>query len=392
MAGFRQTRVHVSGKKSHHQIGLVQGQFGRLPLTAFLDKLVEFGFDGFELASWGVDLSRAATLDGAKALAGEIMAEVSARGLAIFSVAAHLQGQVLGDEPSTLGLQFQGGKPVELYNAWREAGNVPPKNDPYFVPPDVAEAMVVQAREDLLAAGRLAHALGLLQNRNVPVSGFVGSPARCWGQTVYTFPPPSRKIGKWELPDVRQVSLDLMVERFTPVFTLYSELGVKFGLEAHPTERAMGDLISALEVQNAFDAARFAHVFGWNFDASHMYWQLVDPGAFIQAFGDRIWSVHIKGARRSLRPTTAGILGGHQDFGDPARAWDFTTACGPRDGIDEAAVLQALNDAGFDGALSIEYEDPKANDFAGARLALARLSEIDLPPASGLFDEAFAKT
>ena len=60
-------------------------------------------------------------------------------GLEIFTIATHLQGQSLGDEPSAKTLQFTGGEAVEMYKAWRAKGNTPPRTNPYFVPEDVGK-------------------------------------------------------------------------------------------------------------------------------------------------------------------------------------------------------------------------------------------------------------
>ena len=47
-----------------------------------------------------------------------------------------MQGQCLGDEPSAKTLNFQGPNTEarKAYKAWRDAGNKPPRTDPYFVP------------------------------------------------------------------------------------------------------------------------------------------------------------------------------------------------------------------------------------------------------------------
>ncbi len=51
-------------------------------------------------------------------------AKAKKRGLEIFSLAAHLQGQALGDEPSAKTLQFLGGEAVEAYSKWRAPATI----------------------------------------------------------------------------------------------------------------------------------------------------------------------------------------------------------------------------------------------------------------------------
>ena len=100
---------------------------------------------------------------------------------------------------------------------WRSKGNEPPRTDPYFVPAHVADIARKQATTAIVNAVRLAHFVGKLENRTVPLSGFVGSPANCWSHW-FLFPPLPKSLGGHPIPDVYQVSLELLVERFAPVF------------------------------------------------------------------------------------------------------------------------------------------------------------------------------
>src|SRR5262245_66133344 len=104
--GFKQTSEHRFGKGSYHQIGLVRGQFGGVPEKSWLDFIADAGFDGWEEASWELDLRRCDTDAGAADYAKERVAMAKANGLEIFTVATHLQGQVLGDEPRAKTLNF----------------------------------------------------------------------------------------------------------------------------------------------------------------------------------------------------------------------------------------------------------------------------------------------
>src|SRR5437868_12733798 len=119
--GFKQTDTHRFGKSSYHQIGLVRGQFGNVPMDKWLKFLQETGFDGWEEASWELDLDRCATDQGAEAYARERVVLAKRHGLEIFTVAVHLQGQALGDEPSAKTLNFLGPNTEarNAYKAWR---------------------------------------------------------------------------------------------------------------------------------------------------------------------------------------------------------------------------------------------------------------------------------
>lgn len=384
--GFRQTSTHRAGKASYHQIGLVRGQFGDIPEDKWLDFVADAGFDGWEEATWELDLARCDSASSAEQYAKERVEKARSRGLEIFTLAAHLQGQALGDEPSAKTLQFVGGEPLEAYKAWRKAGHQPPRHDPYFVPSDVGALLHQKAQEDLKRIGRLAAAIGKLEQRRVPVPGFVGSPAHCWSHW-FEFPPRPRSLGGYPIPEVLDVSLELLVERFAPVWDLYKSLGLTFDLECHPSERAMGDLESASDYLKAMDKAGYADVVGFNFDPSHLEWQNVSPIAFIREFGDRIHCAHIKGVQVERQYCRAGRLGGHRPMGHRFNGWNFVTAGSARDAVALEECIVELNRAGFSGAISIEWEDNDAEKHAGARSSLANVRRADLPPSTSRHDE-----
>ena len=108
--GFKQTTTHRNGKGSYHQIGLVRGQFGGVDERVWIKFLQDSGFDGWEEASWELDLRQCDTDEGAARYAQERVTIAKTHGLEIFTVATHLQGQVLGDEPSAKTLNFCSGK------------------------------------------------------------------------------------------------------------------------------------------------------------------------------------------------------------------------------------------------------------------------------------------
>jgi sugar phosphate isomerase/epimerase len=384
--GFKQTTKHRAGKGSYHQIGLVRGQFGAVPMNDWVKFLGETGFDGWEEASWELDLSKCATDAGAEAYAEERIALAKQHGLEIFTVATHLQGQALGDEPSAKTLQFTGGEAVEAYKAWRKAGHNPPRTNPYFVPDEVGKLIHKQSTEALLGCVRLAHFLGKLQDRKVALPGFVGSPAHCWSH-FFLFPPLPANIGGYDIPDVRQVSLELLAERFAPVWDACKKYGVTYDLECHPSERAMGDIESAGDYIRFMDKAGYAGVVGFNLDGSHMEWQGVSVIQFIREYADYIHCAHIKGVQVIREHTRAGLLGGHRPMGHPLNGWNFVTAGSARDANSVEEIMIELNRVGYDGAVSIEWEDNDAEQHAGARAALAYVRRGDLPPSHMRHDE-----
>jgi sugar phosphate isomerase/epimerase len=384
--GFKQTETHRYGKGSYHQIGLVRGQFGGVPMDKWVKFLQDTGFDGWEEASWELDLARCDSDSGAEAYARERVELAKRHGLEIFTVATHLQGQALGDEPSAKTLQFVGGDAVNAYKEWRGSGKQPPRTDPYYVPDEVGRLIHKQAQQGLIRCARLAHHLGKLQNRKVALPGFVGSPAHCWSH-FFLFPPLPTGIAGHAIPDVRQVSLELLAERFGPVWDACKKYGVTFDLECHPSERAMGDIESASDYIRFMNKAGYEGVVGFNLDGSHMAWQGVSVVQFIREFGDYIHCAHIKGVQVIREHTRAGLLGGHRPMGHPLNGWNFVTAGSARDANSVEEIMIELNRVGFDGAVSIEWEDNDAEQHAGAKSALANVRRGDLPPSGMRHDE-----
>lgn len=384
--GHQQTEIHRPGRSSYHQIGLVRGQYGDLPLGDWLRFVSKSGFDGYEECSWLCELDRCGSYEDAIVYAKELLKRVSKANLEIFALSVHLQGQALGDEPSAKTLQFVGGEARESYLAWREAGNEPPRTDPYFVPEEIGELIHAEAERQMMAAVRLANALSDGQDRKVPITGFVGSPAHCWSHW-FGFPPLPTEIGGHAIADVKEVSLELLVERFAPFLTACRDAGVTFDLECHPGERAMGDLESASDYLKALDAAGFGSVAGFNLDCSHLEWQGVSGIAFIREFADRIHSVHLKGVWVAEGYTRAGRLGGHRPMGHPENGWNFTSAGCGRDAIKTEEVIVELNRIGYSGALNIEWEDNDVDRLAGAEAALGAVRACDLPPSGLAHDE-----
>ncbi len=159
--GFKQTESHRFGKSSYHQVGLVRGQFGNVDMEKWVKFLADVGFDGWEEASWELDLRKCDTDAGAEAYARERLALAKKFGLEIFTVATHLQGQVLGDEPTARTLNFyQKSEAGAAYKAWRDKGIKPPRTNPLYLPDEVGKLLHDQAAKDLLACVRLAHHLG----------------------------------------------------------------------------------------------------------------------------------------------------------------------------------------------------------------------------------------
>jgi sugar phosphate isomerase/epimerase len=119
-----------------------------------------------------------------------------------------------------------------------------------------------------------------------------------------------------------------------------------------------------------------------------LHWQGVDPVEFIRAFPDRIYHVHMKDAIVTLNGSS-GILASHLNFGDPRRGWDFRSL--GRGGVNFEEIIRALNQVGYEGPLSVEWEDSGMDRDRGAQEALEFVRRLDFSPSKRAFDASFDK-
>lgn len=327
-------------------VTLFTGQWADLPLTTLAQKVSEWGFDGLELACWGdhFEVDKALEDDGYVRQKRDLLEQ---HNLQCWAISNHLVGQCVCD-------------PIDN----RHKSILPPRlwgdGDP--------EGVRQRAAEEMKNTARAAKLLGV-----DVVNGFTGSSV--WSK-LYFFPPTSQA-------DINEGYQDFAA-RWKPILDVFQENGVKFGLEVHPTEIAY-DIIT---FQRAIDAVNGHPAFGANFDPSHLIHQFVNPVEFISAFADRIFHVHVKDSRVQLTGRNS-ILSSHLDFGDPRRGWDFVS---PGHGdVKWDPIVRVLNRIGYQGPLSIEWEDSGMNREFGAREALQVVRNADFAPSDVAFDAAFAK-
>lgn len=324
-------------------VTLFTGQWADLPLETLAEKAASWGYDGLELACWGdhMDVDKAATdTDYCK----QQMAILEKNNLKLFSISNHLAGQLVCD----------------------------PNNDSrsdMFAPKEThgdAEKKREWAVEAMKNTARAAKNLGLKV-----VNGFTGSPI--W-HMLYSFPPVTDQM----IEDGYQY----FAKMWNPILDVFDECGVRFALEVHPTEIAF-DIVTA---KMALAAVNHREAFGFNFDPSHLHWQLVDPVRFLKEFPDRIYHVHMKDAALQLDGYN-GILASHLNFGKPERGWDFRSL--GHGGVDFEEIIRQLNHLGYTGPLSVEWEDCGMEREHGAEEACEFVKDTDFAPSDVVFDEAF---
>ena len=202
------------------------------------------------------------------------------------------------------------------------------------------------------------------------VTFFMGSPIwKMW----YSFPQTSE--------EQIEAGYQRIKELWSPIIDVYDECGVKLALEVHPTEIAY-DYWSTKKLLETFD---YRPTLGINFDPSHLIWQGLDPAMFLYDFADRVYHVHIKDAKLNLNGRN-GILGSHITFGDQRRGWNFVS---PGHGdVDFDNIIRVLNQIGYDGPLSIEWEDSGMERVFGGTEACEFTKQINFSPSDVAFDDA----
>jgi sugar phosphate isomerase/epimerase len=217
-------------------------------------------------------------------------------------------------------------------------------------------------------AARVARALGA-----GTVTGFTGS--SIWPY-VGMFPPVPASVIDNGFED--------FARRWNPILDVFDAEGVRFALEVHPSEIAY-DYWSSVRT---LDAIGHREAFGFNWDASHMMWQNIDPVGFILDFQDRIYHVHAKDTRMRPHNGRSGVLGSHLPWGDPRRGWDFVSAGRGDVPFDDA--FRALDAVGYSGPISVEWEDSGMDRLHGAKEAVGFVRSLLWKRPTSAFDAAFS--
>lgn len=116
---------------------------------------------------------------------------------------------------------------------------------------------------------------------------------------------------------------------------------------------------------------------GTNFDPSHLFWQGIDPCAAIRAMPDAIYHVHLKDtAIHHWNSSVNGVLDSKPYHDERHRSWIFRTIGYGNPRSFWCDFVSALRMAGYDGALSIEHEDPLLAPTEGLEKGIRFLHSI----------------
>ena len=319
-------------------------QWGDLPLEEICKLARQMGYEGLELAKDAHFDARKMAAD--PAYAEEIRATLKKYDLGCWAISAHLTGQCVSDS-----LQWAYDPRLDGFAPSALAGK--------------PEEIQKWAIEEMKVMAHAAKNLGV-----DVVTFFMGSPIwKFW----YSFPQTSEEMVEAGYQKVKEL--------WTPIFDEYDKCGVKLALEVHPTEIAF-DYWSTKKLLDTFE---WRPTLGINFDPSHLIWQGVDPAMFLFDFADRVYHVHIKDAKLNLNGRN-GILGSHITFGDQRRGWNFVS---PGHGdVDFDNIIRVLNQKGYTGPLSIEWEDSRKERVFGGAEACEFTKQINFSASDVAFDDA----
>ncbi|MGW9436354.1 sugar phosphate isomerase/epimerase family protein [Streptomyces sp. NPDC055607] len=326
-------------------IALTTVQWTDVPLSDLCRHAADWGYDALTLACHPrhFDSERARS---EPEYIDEVRELLHGYGLRVHALAAHMLGQAVCD-------------PVDVRHRRILDADIWGDGVPEGVRRRAADAMTALPA----AAARLGAET---------VVGFTGSPV--WHMFTLFPPVDQTDIGAGYAEFAR---------RWHPVLDAFDDAGVRFALEVHPTEIAYDYWTTA----RALDAIGHRPAFGLNLDPSHFLWQGLDPAVFAYDYRERLYHVDLKDAvvRQDGR---SGRLGSHLPWGDPRRGWDFVSL-GHGD-VDFENLIRTLNAIGYDGPLSIEWEDAGMDRMRAAPQALARLRELtEVRPGPKAFDSSF---
>jgi sugar phosphate isomerase/epimerase len=164
---------------------------------------------------------------------------------------------------------------------------------------------------------------------------------------------------------------------------LAADLDVKVALELHPQNL----VFNTADVHTLIERTGATHV-GVELDASHLFWQQMDPVAVVKALGPLVFQAAAKDVRvntetaalngvldNSFRKLSADEprtnLGGDEwanEWPKPA-AWDFVALGKGHDTAFWTEFLRALYDVDPDMLVNIEHEDTELGRIEGIAVA-----------------------
>ena len=237
--------------------------------------------------------------------------------------------------------------------------------------------------EDIRRSIRLAERLG--QNRVVTMSGVPGGEP---GATTVNW-----VVNAWNSAalDVLDYQWDIAAKFWRETDRLAAGHGVKVALELHP----QNIVFNSADVHKLIELTGATHV-GVELDASHLFWQQMDPVAVVRELGPLVFQAAAKDVRintanaalygvldnsfRRLSPEESRTnLGGDEwANGWPKNsAWDFVALGRGHDTAYWTEFLRALYEVDPNMLVNIEHEDTSLGRIEGLEVAAKVLRDAD---------------
>ncbi|GAA3318464.1 sugar phosphate isomerase/epimerase family protein [Arthrobacter ramosus] len=237
--------------------------------------------------------------------------------------------------------------------------------------------------EDIRRSIRLAERLG--QNRVVTMSGLPGGEP---GATVTNW-----IVNAWNSAalDVLDYQWDVAAKFWRETDRLAADHGVKVALELHP----QNIVFNTADVHKLIELTGATHV-GVELDASHLFWQQMDPVAVVRELGPLVFQAAAKDVRvntenaalygvldnsfRRLSPDESRTnLGGDEWANEWPKnsAWDFVALGRGHDTAYWTEFLRALHEVDPNMLVNIEHEDTSLGRIEGLEVAAKVLRDAD---------------
>ncbi|BAS13905.1 uncharacterized protein YfiH [Arthrobacter sp. Hiyo8] len=237
--------------------------------------------------------------------------------------------------------------------------------------------------EDIRRSIRLAERLG--QNRVVTMSGLPGGEP---GATTVNW-----VVNAWNSAalDVLDYQWDIAAKFWRETDRLAAGHGVKVALELHP----QNIVFNSADVHKLIELTGATHV-GVELDASHLFWQQMDPVAVVRELGPLVFQAAAKDVRintanaalygvldnsfRRLSPEESRTnLGGDEWANEWPKnsAWDFVALGRGHDTAYWTEFLRALYEVDPNMLVNIEHEDTSLGRIEGLEVAAKVLRDAD---------------
>lgn len=243
---------------------------------------------------------------------------------------------------------------------------------------------------DVRRSIQLAQRLG--QDRVVTMSGLPGGE-------------PGATTVNWVVNAWNSAALDVLDYQWDVAATFWREMdrfaaehGVKVALELHPQNL----VFNSADVHKLIELTGATHV-GVELDASHLFWQQMDPVAVVRHLGELVFHAAAKDVR--VNPEWASIngvldnsfrrlspdeprtnLGGDEWANEWPKqsAWDFVALGRGHDTAFWTEFLRALHEVDPEMWVNIEHEDVSLGRIEGLEVAAKVLRDADAALAASL--------